>query len=65
MTIGIGQAFCLVGAGLLAGFGLFVWLADRLSRRYGEFDSFSGCLTALFVSVSMLGSGLLLWMALS
>lgn len=62
MTIGIGQAFGLVGAGLLAGIALFIWFADRVSRRYGGSD---GCLTTFFVSLSMLGCGLLLWLALS
>ena len=62
MTIGIGQGFGLVGAGFLAGVALFIWLADRASRRYGTDE---GCLTAIFVSVLMFGCGFLLWLAFS
>jgi hypothetical protein len=62
MTIGIGQGFGLVGAGILAGVALFIWLADRVSRRYGAGE---GCLTTTFVSLLMFGCGFLLWLALS
>lgn len=65
MTIGFVQAFELVGAGLLAGVGLFIWFADRVARRYGEVDSLSGCLTTLVVSVLMFCCLFLLWLVIS
>lgn len=65
MTIGFVQAFELVGAGLLAGIGLFIWFADRVARRYGHVDSLSGCMTTIIVSVLMFGCFFLLWLVIS
>jgi hypothetical protein len=62
MTIGFMQAFELVGAGLLAGIGLFVWFADRVARHYGDVDSVSGCLTRLVVTSLMAACIFLLWL---
>lgn len=63
MTFGFVQAFELVGAGLLAGIGLFVWFADRVSRRYGEIDSLSGCMTTVIVTALLSACIFLLWLA--
>lgn len=65
MTIGFVQGFGLVGAGLLAGIGLFIWFADRVSRRYGEIDPMSRFMTTLVVSVLMFGCFFLLWLVIS
>lgn len=65
MTIGIVQGFGLVGAGVLAGISLFIWFADRVSRRYGEPDSLSGCMTTIIVSALMFGCFFLLWLVIS
>jgi hypothetical protein len=62
MTIGFMQAFELVGVGLLAGIGLFVWFADRVARRYGEVDSLSGCMTKFVVTSLLLACIFLLWL---
>ncbi len=62
MTIGFEQAFGLVGVGMLAGIGLFVWIANRVSRHYEKIDPSEGCLTTFFVTVMAFGCLLLLWL---
>ncbi|HNS03084.1 MAG TPA: hypothetical protein PKM78_11965 [Anaerolineae bacterium] len=65
MTIGLGQAFGLVGVGMLAGMGLLVWMAEKVSRRYGAGNSTESCFTVLFVTAMAFGCLFLLWLVFS
>lgn len=58
------QAFDLLGAGILAGMGFFVWFAGTAaSRRSYVEDRAGGCMVAVITLVFVLGCLLLLGMA--
>ncbi len=66
MTINFTQAVDLLGAGILAGIGLFVWFAGTVaSRRSYVEDRSSGCMVAVITLVFALGCLLLLGLAVA
>lgn len=66
MTLNFAQAFNLVGAGMLAAAGLFVWFAGSVARRRDiTEDEAGGCLLALIVLAFMAGCAFLVWRALA
>lgn len=65
-TFNFAQAFDLVGAGMLAVAGLFVWFAGSVARRRDPFDDETGgYMLALIVLAFMAGCAFLLWRALA
>jgi len=50
---------------MLAGMGLLVWMAEKVSRRYGAGNSTESCFTVLFVTAMAFGCLFLLWLVFS